>query len=266
MKGVYVLFSSGYDSSYLVSTILDIMAKRKEDNELNLISIEGTFSCSKTDREREARERMVNYWRSKYYMIKINWSIYKVDTTTYLFNSIKTGLSQVLVWLPVVVANFDFSRYDNIELYLSYILGDQELSFKRNIENIIYDTSEITFIDHIERLSIDDKRKTGKHIKDFLDVIFPLQIIPKEDILYKLLKLDRFIFENSTTCENALSEDFCGSCIPCRVLKRTLNILLSEYNLSHDEIELVKNKLDKFNDHSDKAILESVDKEREVEG
>ena len=74
MKSVYILFSGGYDSSYLVNKVLQNIKDNHQEEEvaLNLISAKCSFSGDKSEREHNARNRLVEYWRSKYYDNIIN--------------------------------------------------------------------------------------------------------------------------------------------------------------------------------------------------
>ena len=68
MKGIYILFSGGYDSSYLTNRVLmDLKSKNDKESEVNLISLDATFLASKAEREKQAREKLLNYWKAKFY-------------------------------------------------------------------------------------------------------------------------------------------------------------------------------------------------------
>ena len=251
MQGVYILFSGGYDSSYMVEKVLSNINgyENKEKYEVNLVSIEGTFSGKKTQREIEARNKLLNYWKAKYYNIKINHYIIKVDITKFSLNTMKKpGLSQPLIWLPALLMSLDFSLYDNIMLIFTYICGDQALSFTENIKNIVYNTIDIACIDHVNAFKIDDFGN-NKNCKDKLNICFPLRAVYKEDIIVQLIKTDPFIFDNCTTCENPEEKDFCNECTPCKVLKSVFLNIISDRSIEESVKDIIKNKLSLFEDH-----------------
>ena len=61
-----------------------------------------------------------------------------------------------------------------------------------------------------------------------------------------LIRLDPYVFENCTTCENTSSVDFCGFCKPCFTLKQSLNNILSYGAISAEERSIINKKLSQF--------------------
>ena len=245
-RGIFILFSGGYDSSYLVSKVLNKFENIGYDSvtnntEINLVSIEANFSGSKTDREKETRKKLIDYWKRKY-SIKINCSTIKIDVSDL---KVKTtiGLLQPLFWLPSLLTSLDLVNYDCIDILFSYILGDQSLSVKENIDNIINNTLNIAVMDTVDAYFTE---YNCKDIKAKVNTAYPLSHISKEDLLLDLIRLDQYVFENCTTCENSGPIDFCGFCKPCFTLKQSLNNILSYGAISAEERSIINKKLSQF--------------------
>lgn len=255
MKGIYILFSGGYDSTYLVHNVLENIKKGKDDYnkdniELNLISVVASFSPNKTDREKMARDRLLQYWKAKYFDIKIVDLELKIDVSKFSLNVYKTGLSQPHFWISSLMASIDYYKYEEINLLFSYICGDQALVYRHELETICNATY---------KMSISESSELPFYIinKPKLNVLFPLMIKYKEDILTKLILNDKFLFDNSTSCESADKKDLCGNCTPCRCLRTALANIINDKNTVSDVEQICKNKLKEFEVEKVKEIKEN---------
>lgn len=246
-RGIFILFSGGYDSSYLVSKVLNKFENIGYDGvtnntEINLVSIEANFSRSKTNREKEVRKKLIDYWKRKY-SVKIKCNTLKIDISDFRIDTRTTGLFQPLFWLPPLLTSLNLADYDCIDILFSYILGDQSLSVKESIDNIISNALDIAVIDTVDAYFTE---YNCKGIKAKVSTAYPLSYLSKEDLLLDLIRLDPYVFENCTTCENTSSVDFCGFCKPCFTLKQSLNNILSYGAISAEERSIINKKLSQF--------------------
>lgn len=267
MRGIYILFSGGYDSSYLVNRILeDLKSKNDKDTTVNLISVNPNFSYKKAEREHDVRNILINYWKSKYYDLIINYSELKIDIYNFHVKSNRTGLIQPQFWLSSLLTSVDLTTYDEVDILFSYILGDQALFFRKEIENICRDTLEISDIrdNSISTIfNISDKVK--------INIKFPLAFIEKYEILSMLINDDEFVFDNCTTCES-VDDNFCGECTPCIHLQQTLNNIINSNKINNEKVkekcskllEKIKNKrLEKYKE--DKNCVDNIHCEKNEE-
>lgn len=259
MKGIYILFSGGYDSSFLINCLLQELDSNKETNiEVNLISVDATFLGSKANREKEARNKLLNYWKAKYFAINIIYSELRIDINTFSVKSQLSGLVQPQFWLSSLLTAIDLVRYDEVDILFSYILGDQALYYRHEIEDICRKTIEISFTTKYlpPRLKHADMPK--------IDIRFPLAFIEKHELLSMLIYDDLFVFENSTSCEDYSSEeDLCGKCIPCKHLKQALNTIANSDNIDEKVKSISNNYLNKFNDKKEHDEEYNIVDERE---
>lgn len=239
MKGIYILFSGGYDSSYLTNRVLmDLKSKNDKESEVNLISLDATFLASKAEREKQAREKLLNYWKAKFYDQKINYYELKIDVTKFSINSCKTGLSQPQFWLSSLVSTIDYTRYEEIDVMMSYISGDQAIVYHHEIEKIILHTSNLAYT-AFASMPFEILKKPK------VNVLFPLSMACKEYIINHLIIDDEFVFENCTSCENQ-KDDNCGECVPCKCLRSTLINLINDKSTSPEVKYVCSIKLKEF--------------------
>ena len=230
MKAVYILFSGGYDSSYLVNKVLQEIKNNHQEEEvsLNLISAKCSFSGNKSEREHYARNRLVEYWRSKYYANVINYSELKIDTEDFRIKN--NGLLQPLFWLPSLLTNIDTtSTFSDIYILFSYIEGDQALFYSSEIENIVRS---------ILKFNTDDY--SYGHYEPNVHIMFPLKYTRKPDIITRLIEDDEFVFDNSTSCEGYEDNSWnkynvCCECVPCKHLKESL-LIIENYGTITDKV------------------------------
>ena len=223
MKAVYILFSGGYDSSYLVNKVLQEIKNNHQEEEvsLNLISAKCSFSGNKSEREHYARNRLVEYWRSKYYANVINYSELKIDTEDFRIKN--NGLLQPLFWLPSLLTNIDTtSTFSDIYILFSYIEGDQALFYSSEIENIVRSI-----------LKFNTDNYSYGHYEPNVQIMFPLKYTRKPDIITRLI-------ENYGTITDKVRQK-------CREMLEVLN--LGKKELKHYDYDIAKESK-----HSDNAV------------
>lgn len=182
-----ILFSGGYDSTYLLNKLI------KEEREVMVICINSNIlRDSKNKRESKAREKIINYLKAKYY--NCNILVNKINVDFDVCNLYNRGLSQPLIWLSFM--QLLFAQDQEHELQLSYINGDDALNHVQEIKQIM-------------ELSSRFQSKSNRKI----NITFPLMYYNKDEILARLIKEDKFLFENATSCEG--HEENCGICAPC---------------------------------------------------
>lgn len=240
MKGIYILFSGGYDSSYLVNRVLkNLKDNNDKESEVNLISLDATFLGKKAEREKHAREKLLNYWKAKFYDQNINHYELKIDVTNFSINSCKTGLSQPQFWLSSLVSTIDYTRYEEIDVMMSYISGDQAIVYHHEIEKIILHTSNLAYT-AFASMPFEILKKPK------VNVLFPLSMACKEYIINHLIIDDIFVFENCTSCEGRQEHDICGDCVPCVCLRSTLTNLINDKSTSPEVKYACNIKLKEF--------------------
>ena len=228
-----MLFSGGYDSTYLLNKLM------KTEEELTIVCIKSNMlSPYKVSREEIARKRILDYLTAKYYNCKVTILDAEININGGCNNY---GLAQPLMWLPFMCV----ALTDDTELNLSYICDDQATIHMQDFQKIIEISSHF---------------QNNKNIT----VDFPLRYLYKRDIISSLVREDKFLFENATSCEGWKEEkDFCGKCVPCKCLRSTLIDLICDDEVTEADKEYYKKFLkDKF-DTTVSYCNESNDKENE---
>ena len=212
-----MLFSGGFDSTYLLNYLM------KHEDELTILSIKSNvLSKGKVIREENARKRILDYLKAKYYNCKLT----ELEVEVNFNHTESSGLAQPLMWLPFMYLLVS----DEYELNLSYICDDQAIIHMADFKTILETAS------HFQT----DKSK--------VIVKFPLRYFYKRDIVMRLIHQDKFLFENATSCENIDDEDFCGECVPCKCLRSTLIDLICDNEVSDEDKDYCRKYLaDKFN-------------------
>lgn len=215
-----ILFSGGYDSTYLLN---DLMKTMKADDELIIVSIRSNLLANdKVPREDKARRRILDYLKAKYYNCNVREEVGEINLYGDVYNC---GLSQPLMWLPFMYLMVS----DECELYLSYICDDQTITHIDDIKTILGTCKNF-------------QRRTNVTVK------FPLRYFYKRDIISRLVHEDKFLFENATSCEGEQEEDFCGKCTPCKCLRSTLIDLICDEETTDEYRKYYENFLaEKFN-------------------
>ena len=75
----------------------------------------------------------------------------------------------------------------------------------------------------------------------------PLRYYYKKDIIHYLYNKDKFLLENSTSCENLDEEDFCGECVPCsHLIAALLELVADKYTYDDERMYYINFLKDKF--------------------
>lgn len=234
MKAIF--FSGGYDSTYLLSKLM------KEENEIILYSIESKILGPKMNREKEARNKILNYLKAKYYKCNVEINIINIDFSD--FNLVNTsGLNQEPIWMSLMMLA---GKYDqDIELQLSYCSGDQDITHMEDFINVA---------------------KAVSHFRDNnITVSFPMKYMYKWGIIKDLLINDKFLFENATTCEDYNNKDFCGECAKCMELKEALLRIYIDTKVSDSDKSYIKEFIrTKFNMLINISPEEMIEKSLEI--
>lgn len=235
-NAIYILFSGGFDSTYLISKILKEKIIDKEID-IYLISVKSDFLGNKKIREEKSRKELLLYWKNKYNNYNIINQEISISIENLKISNPSSGLYQPLFWIPSLLSCIKFNYYNKISLLFSYILNDQALQFRKNIENIIYSYIDMMYI---EKINLDYNINLIEDKKNF-HIMFPLSLTNKEDIIKELIENHREEFLLCTTCEDPYYEnDFCGVCTPCRNLLRSLNLLYYDDYINSDIKEFIR--------------------------
>ena len=215
-----MLFSGGFDSTYLLNELM------QEENEVTIVCIESNLlGKEKVNRETEARKKIIDYLKAKYYNCRLNVinANIGIDTECSYWPNSNRGLAQPLMWLPYMC----LLTSDCDEIDLSYICGDQALTHMDDLIKVI------TAAAHFQHTDI--------------GVRFPLRYYYKKDIIHYLYNKDKFLLENSTSCENLDEEDFCGECTPCsHLIAALLELVADKYTYRDERMYYINFLKDKF--------------------
>ena len=204
-----VLFSGGFDSTYMLH---DICRHSDPNTKIQIISITATFlHREKESREIEARKRILNYMKAKYYNLEFIEDTINLDFTKSTFK-FSAGLFQPLFWISSLVTLLKEDKEHDI--IFSYICGDQALSYKEDIKSIVRSS-----------LSINNNDTTA-------NIEFPLEFLDKSVIIGRLIDEDEFLFYNATSCETGES-DYCGKCVPCNHTIQALTNIVVSNNINY---------------------------------
>lgn len=210
MGSHYILFSGGYDSTYVVASILKSIKARKETADVHLVMVEPNFSGAKVAREVEARTKLIEHWRNQYKdydNLEIVEHKLKIDMTEFPWGKIE-GLAQPLFWLPALMSTINYADTRQQHIYICNIAGDDELVRLDSIRNIIYESARLCyypdaindnvwggvsepFVEHRDKVCMED----------FIKVHFPLALHSKTKIIDFMVSNYREEFELATTCE-----------------------------------------------------------------
>ena len=229
MASHYILFSGGYDSTYVVASILKSIKTRKETADVHLVMVESNFSGAKVAREVEARTKLIEHWRNQYKdygNLEIVEHKLKIDVTEFPWGKIE-GLAQPLFWLPALMSTINYVDTRRKHIYICNIAEDDEMIRVDSIRNIIYESARLCYYPDKINDSIwgEDEPFVEKRDKvrteDFISIHFPLATFMKPKIIEAMLHNYRDEFKLVTTCEyyDELPEGHktCGlNCKPCR--------------------------------------------------
>ena len=223
-KAIYIPFSGGFDSTYMVLKTLDkykTMIKDEDDEiDIYLITITATFTKFKFERENTARQKLITYFKTEYKGIKIHHSTAQMEFDG--ANLHQSGMILLPYYAFMCTGIVDLNYYDEAEIIFSTICGDQIAAYQHELKNIIYSTLAVQY------LALDHPEKR-------VEVKFPLITKYKEEILVDLIIRDLKTCKSGIILTDACSccEDYsytvedCGVCNPCRNLR---SALLNIYN------------------------------------
>ena len=209
------IFSGGYDSTLVLFSVFQSGTNEK----VLITSVIPDYSFKKVEREKKAREKIIKKLAKLF--PKIDYEVCEV-TVSYnkreLVSPVRC-LIQPITWLNgmICASSSHYDGTESIDVMLSYIKGDDALTHKRDLENIIQSSFNILFMDEW-------RPKTR--------VQFPLCYHAKEDVIAELIVNAKDLYYAATTCEDPYDiNDNCGICHPCMELKWAL-VKLATVSLS----------------------------------
>lgn len=225
----YILFSGGFDSTYtLYKACKETKEKNPEDTIVTVSFDVDLFGEEKQKREKTARENIIKYMKNKFPEIKLKTMEVDMDLAYTIGAVNNTGLAQ----LGLLTSLFGYivsicNNTDKCELIFSYIKDDCSTRYLNNIETIINNLFEFQ----------PTKKKPS--------IIFPLWVISKKDILKKLIKIDKDLFNLCTYCES-IDNDKCGTCAKCIETRDNLSLLKLYHRdeFTEDELKFLDSKVD----------------------
>lgn len=183
MKKVFILWSGGLDSTYLVNEYI------KSGYDVTTGYIEISNNNEKTKRELCAKDKMKEYF-SKFNNFKDLGTIYQCNILT---DSINVRLSYPIQFMNIV---YDIGNYD--EIAIGYVMNDDAISFLPEIQACW---------------------NGYKGLVDYLPILtFPLIKITKSTE-YNSLPIE--LKDHVTWCESPsyIESNCCDNCIPCKKMK-----------------------------------------------
>lgn len=215
-----ILFSGGLDSTLLLTSTVEAIENTCSMNggfrtkEILVISVEADFGFKKVDRERDAREKILAYLRSKHPSVKIKHSKLGVSIRNFS-TAYDPGNTQILFWLSALVNGIPVNKRNKTSILFSSIAEDQITHMYKEIEEVIMLSCSI-----------------GKLNSDIVKpkIFFPMKTVRKFEVVSKMIKNYRDLLEIVTYCENPEKQDFCGKCAPCKLMKSALLYLAVNYS------------------------------------
>lgn len=212
----YIMWSGGYDSTLLTFVLLNAYKDRKILKKINIIyANNNVINDLKTEKEMEAREKILKLWKEKYdfefNIITIKTEIYSNDV--FLCNK-RNGYFQQYLFLSE--AAFMFSK--KAIYHIPHIKG----------ENATADRLKILMRD------LDNFTEDGETI-----VSMPLKLMTKIDIIKSIIDIDNKLMDIIWTCEtpNKVGKNIVP-CYDCEKCEELYNALL--YIKHEDEINNTK--------------------------
>lgn len=223
-----ILFSGGLDSTLLLTSTVEAIENTCSMNggfrtkEILVISVEADFSFKKVDRERDAREKILAYLRSKHPSVKIRHNKLGISIRDFSIAPDPAN-TQILFWLYALVNGIPVNKQNTTSILFSFIAEDQVTHTYKEIEEVI-------------RLSC----SIGKLDSDIVKPknFFPMKSVRKFEVVGEMMRNHRDLFEIVTYCENAGEQDFCGKCNPCKLMKSALLYLAVNYSGEMSEYAL----------------------------
>lgn len=200
-KHVFVAWSGGLDSTYLIRELLD------QGHRVSAGYIEITNNTTKTARELAAIEKLLklDYLKGDFH--------YKGKIVGFGIEHYGGAicLSQPLIWLMGLAYSIDESEpYD--EVALGYVMNDDAISY------------------------LDDIRKTYRGLQPMMRIKLPPLVFPltrtKKNEMWEDLPYD--VKDAVTWCEGPGVEDRCGECHACQRMKKS-NLWLAYWERERDQ-------------------------------
>lgn len=193
MKGkyntIYVLWSGGLDSTYLIQHVL-----KNPKNKVIAGYVEIINNKYKTKSEKDAIQKMIPFFKEIY---KDRFQF--LDTvlrTEVIFNSNWIGLVQMPIWMSTIMST---TPSDVDQIAIGYVMNDCAISYLNDFSSLIKKYGKLS--------------SYGQ--KQFPKVIFPLSKFDKDMISNDIVAE---LSQHVVWCENPHFETFkpCGRCIPCK--------------------------------------------------
>lgn len=250
-----VLWSGGFDSSYLITKIID--EKLIYDDTINLLDLTIGWCGGIAKQKRELSARDILYKKFKEAYPSVNFTRTKLIIDAHHNNNgaelstrCRPGLYQPMTWALCLIPFME----SNTNIYTGYLLSDQNTSYEFIDQRIIDLACEYTSI---------------KNVK----INYALRWYKKSDILYDLMRksahstkeynIYKDILDYATACESSIGIDWCGTCTPCQTFKHAILELIfdaerganslkpddiieyakSKFNLDVNETESLKNSI-----------------------
>ena len=185
-KRALVLWSGGLDSTALICRYLD------QGWAVDALPIDFKNTFEKLKRERLARTAMYE----SYFNEKAVTLLEAVSIDIPLLGS--SIFSQAPIWINSALMSVMPSRHD--EVAMAYVMGDDAISYLDDFRRI-WRANAFLF-------------KRGQETLPPLK--FPLSKSSKNDLIHAM---PYNLVRHLTWCENHLTADFCGTCVPCKKAK-----------------------------------------------
>lgn len=208
MNNYSVLWSGGFDSTYMIQHILESDVK----NSVTCGYLEILNNEPKTKKELEAIDKLKEIFKNKYgtrfeYVgVIMSVNVNKHDTSIYC---------PQLLFLLTALSHL--SNKNDYASCLGFVMNDNSISFLSEIKNIWKNISNL-------------------RMEDLPELMFPLSKYPKWGINSNL---NESIKELCVCCEESTEDKFCHKCDPC---KRNLEAGLIPSKVEDVERDLKKNK------------------------
>lgn len=226
------IFSGGFDSTLVLSQIFEKINNETPDERLLIISVIPNYSGKKKDREKTARESIIEYLSNTYDRVEYEISTIEIKYSDGIYRpKMNRKLIQPITWLDGLMSSdiFNYNKLDTIKIQMSYIKDDCAMVDRRDIENIIRSSFNIMWVENV---------------KPSIQVLFPLAYYSKYEVIEKLIIDYPELYNNATTCEDGFHDsDNCGICHSCTELKwalikiATTSILPSARDFANKELQ-----------------------------
>lgn len=185
MKSVFVLMSSGVDSTYLALRLLNAGFAVKAGY------VEICNNRSKTNAELHALDALSSLIQAQFPRFQYHNTIYRAYNLTSSASNLRFKQVPYFLHALTIAPATDYRA-------LGYVRGDSAI---RSLENIRQVYNSYKLICH----------------SNFAPLVFPIKNIGKPSILHYMKAQYPSILKHCVWCANPLGQDFipCGSCSPC---------------------------------------------------